>query len=391
MFVMLPIVGCGAADGVEGESENVSSTDESITRGTLVSGTDKAVVKLSFPTLGCSGTKIGTNRFLTAAHCVWTLTAGQQVTITNSDSGSGGSTFTVTAVHRYPTQPANLSTGHSTDIGMFDVQQSSATIPTFSAVRGPYIDTGVVGREVAFGCDLANPSHDWKKQTANYTTEFFGDPPSYAGYLFASGDPKPAVCSGDSGGPIFFQRNGVWELGAVVAAGDNNTVSWFTRLGRLKNWIANPTINNFVNGAKGSLLNRLGNNCPGAVVGVDFSWLNYCDLRSIPTDPQYWTLVSTGAGTFNIKNTTTGQCLYRRTTGSPTSVGHAACTASTSMRWRFTSPVSVDGFNYYHIQSVSDSSQCIGTFDGSVDTGRELNTKACSSGVQDEQIWAFVP
>jgi V8-like Glu-specific endopeptidase len=393
MLVGLTLAGCGAAGEPDGGSETLGIDEQPITRGLLVTGNNQlSVVKLWLPSGNyCSGTKIGSRRFLTAGHCVWNVTAGQQVTISNAVNGTGGSVFNITAVHRYPTQPANLPTGHWTDIGMLDVQQTSGIPVSTNGIRAPYVGAGVGSASiVGFGCDLADPTHDGKKQTAVITTEFFGDPVSYAGYMFASGDPKPAVCSGDSGGPVLFSNNGVWEIGGVVAAGDNNTMSWFTRLGRVRNWIANPTINDFWNGSKGSLLNYLGNNCPTTGSRTNASWLTYCDLRNVPTDPQYWLLTSAGAGAFYIGNTSNGGCLYATNPTSPGPVFRGTCTTNNAAKWSFVSPVSINGFNYYHIKNVA-SNLCIGTSDGTPSSGNELYAKACSSGVVDEQLFAFVP
>lgn len=391
LFALLSLAGCAAPVEGRGEDlENISETDEPITRGTLVHHLDPVAVKMIFSGgVWCSGTKIGAQRFLTAAHCLDGVVPNSNVMITNEDSGTGGGVFTITNVHIYPTQPANLPSGHATDIGMIDVQQESPGIPVWTAIRAEYVPDDLPdGWVTAFGCDLDNPSNGGKKQFAHFTTAFNDDPASSAGYIYALGDPDPAVCSGDSGGPLYFQNGQVWELAGVVSAGNNNTESWFTRIGRVRNWIANPVSNDFRNGAMGSLLNRTGNNCITPRTSPEVAVLSYCDLRDIPNDPQYWRLLGNSSNGFKIENVETGKCLKATSTYAT----FASCNStSTDLLWKFVLPVNANGATYYRIQNQSGSQRCI-TPSGSSSNGAYLALTTCSTSLfPNNQSFVFVP
>ncbi|MFO7180098.1 MAG: trypsin-like serine protease [Pseudomonadota bacterium] len=392
LFTLLSLAGCAApVDGLDEDSENVGETGQAITRGTLVNGQDPYAVKLEFADgTQCSGTKIATRRFLTAGHCVTEVFPNSTVTITNADSGTGGSVFTVSNVYIYPGQWAALASGIRTDIAIVQVHENSPNIPIWTALRTEYVPDGLpTGWATGFGCDLDAPSHNGKKQFTQITTALWNDPAWHAGYIFAPGNPWPALCSGDAGGPLYFWNGQAWELGGVNALSIGDTRSWFTRIGRVRFWIENPVVNDFRNGMVGSLLNRAGNNCiTETIPSSSFAQMGYCDLRDIPHDLAYWRLVGSPESGFRIENTKTGRCLQ-----APVPiVVHANCNpTSRGQLWKFVSPANADGTTYYRIQNQLITDQCIAPFSSGTHDSLLKLTPCSSSSTPDDQSFAFVP
>lgn len=381
------LAACGATP--EGEAE-VEQTKQAITNGQLLTtGQEPFAVRLVFVGHhGCSGTKIGAKRFLTASHCVWPVPVGNKVKISNEGNGAFlNPDYTITKVFKYPTNNANMASGHYTDVGMFDIQEDTPHISTFTAFRPNYLDQDVPdGWLNAFGCDESNPGRDGHKQFGRFTSKFRFDPPSYTSYIFAQGQNGEIGCGGDSGGALFFVRNGAWEIAGIHSASGNGG-TYSARIGRVHRWIQNPTQNVFTVGSKGSLLNFKGNNCIRAGSGTSTA-LSYCDLRNIPTDTQYWTLEGVGAGRFRIKNTSNGRCLA----AASGVLQHEQCSDLSRFVWRFTTPTTKNGFQYYHIQNEGEVSSCIGTNGNNVANDTPLKTLTCSSaGSLDSQVYVFVP
>ncbi len=362
--------------------------------------------------IGCSGTKIGARRFLTAAHCIdgGTMNVGDTIDLTNDNGGlSGGGTIhslTVTSVNWHPSWELSTDRKRAYDIGVFTVAETTPAIPT--AVVGSTYVGDVDGQimAVGFGCDAVTPSQGGTKQYAMFW-------PSWRSYWFdtlpystdwetgmithnilAWTDDSDDTCPGDSGGPQFRWQNSRWEIVGVNAANWSSGVldpfNIAPRTSNTRNWIFNPTVNNFSHDSRGSLINAKSGKCAGisgnSTKNGAVGGLYYCDGRNGNSDNQSWRLVSRGGGWYQLRNGRSGRCLSSRSPGWGDGVAQFTCDSSDQFQqWKFEN--NTDGV--FRVRNRYWNT-CLGVSGGKTNNGALLGVWSCSgTGRSVNQSWVL--
>jgi hypothetical protein len=386
-------LGCGAPP----EEEAAEVIAQPITNGTLVTSNSfpfSAVVKLSN---GCSGTKIGARRFLTAAHCLPNLVVGSPISITNSLSGTfgAGDATTISRIDRHPAFERR-SVGGGTggyDIAVFEIASDTPGIPVLSNISANYLGDGTAGTFVGYGCDnRPGSTNGGKKQRGAFRAAFNGNLDVYTHAITSAGSAQ--VCPGDSGGPALTQNSsGTWTIRGVNN-GFGSVESYFHRTGNVRLWLNAPAKNVFSDGQNGRLLNGKSGNCvgiTGASTGAGAQARQFfCDGRDQAADHQFFQLRSSGSDTFNLVNGRSGMCLG--VDGASTADGAlimqfpcASPSPVNNQAWRF---VNSSG-SYFQVQN-GKSGKCLSVAENSDAHDVILLQVTCSPlGSVNHQTWVF--
>jgi hypothetical protein len=385
------------------DAENVEAFEEAITGGILVTSNTEpfsSAVQFNVLSRGCSGSKIGERRFLTAAHCLVGVSPGVTISITNELDRTQGRRFAIiTKVDRHPSfdSPTVLPSAFSYDVGVFEISIDTPSIPSYP-FRSTFVDVSSSFITVGYGCDESpnGAGRLGKKQMAPLSA---GSPwTADQGVHTIRGTGLALICSGDSGGPVYMpSANGSWEIVGVnssVGRVENTYSSLLARTGSVRRWLNSPAINVFAEGENGTFLNGKSAKC----IGIDGASPAegaqarqfYCDGRGQPTDNQSWELRSNGAGRFRFVNRRSGLCLG--VSGGSVADGaliqQFACGAANpgnNQSWGF---VRTSG-DYFQVVN-GKSGKCIGVDGGSTANGAVLAQFPCSAlGRTDNQSWLF--
>jgi hypothetical protein len=278
-----------------------------------------SVVKIE----GCTGTKIGTRRFLTAAHCFPNLSAGTTIRITNRLDGAfvAGTTFTISKIDRHPSFDARVQEGAGLQFSrvfeatIIEINADTPAIPTLP-IRAAFVEDGPGALVFGFGCDPKTPGNSGQKQVATMFSTFNSDQDIYDHFWTSRPDSTAMICNGDSGGPTLTQNPNAgfrWEVSGINVGIGPGAQSGFSRTGSVLRWINAPAKNVFQNGEVGSFLNGASTYCMGVVgasnsPGAQVSQF-FCDGRNQPNDDESWRLTQGFSGTFRISNGKSGLCL----------------------------------------------------------------------------------
>jgi hypothetical protein len=362
-FVLL-VASTGCGDDGSATGEVVAATSSEITGGSLVlSNVEPYSSAVKFwdvlrpiqdePTdIFCSGVKIGSRRFLTAAHCNVLInpavSVGARVVMTNSLSGASGTTIGVSRAFIHPTYSfpginyidltrlANVTT----DIMVVDVTADTPSIPVLSP------DTTTFGDDwtwtlLGYGCDDGFSSNDRKKQVsdftslslANFQTRFvpggsYSHAATYNRYVIYDGTnrapgapptPWKQGCPGDSGGPTLRYDGNAWRVAAISGHIQDGTgifptakLTFASRVARVQPWIVGP-VSTKIKGAAGSITNALTGKCLG-VNGqtAEFTPVvqELCADRVETSGSQYWTPQNVAGGYVSMVNERSGKCMH---------------------------------------------------------------------------------
>lgn len=192
---------CGVIGGI---SDRVTAQ---IVNGTACSSANTPIVLLNLkdrdglPAGSCSGTIIGSRAVLTAAHCL-----DEEVASVKVYRGSGDQVAS-TSVHPHPGYRQNVAF----DIGVVLTGEDLARTPAALLISRD-ARTGEQAVIAGWGAD----------QYGNGTTLRAGATSiSLVASTHLETQPSSstsAVCSGDSGGPIFLSQNSAWAVAGVISA-----------------------------------------------------------------------------------------------------------------------------------------------------------------------------
>ena len=353
------LAGCSAGD--ESQSNDVAQSTAAINRGQLATVNTTpfgSVVRLQVNFSAtqvkfCSGLKIATNRYLTAAHCFLRtdcgfFAAGGTIDVSNALTANVlGRTVTTTAVYIHPSfkfdfgacNAQQTGTNHSYDIAIFDTNgDQTITIPPSNPFWPNFVSTGTAFKQVGYGRDASDSTHYLKKQFADYVSVADTDAARYA-HLIRTSESQSSG-DADSGGPLFYQPSaGTWRVAGVAQASDGGDgratgTSTFTRVANVGRWIGSPHNGNAPFNGIGFLQNIAFTQCvllPSSSVGTA-ARLGECEGYDPNVHSQLWELVPSGSFV-QIRRAKSGanQCLDLQ--GTTNNVVLATCGTGQGQQW----------------------------------------------------------
>jgi hypothetical protein len=156
----------------------------------------------------CSGTVVTSRGVITAAHCLDGMTSAQVVT-------SGG-TFSATSFAAHPNWTGSNFPLEKNDVGVIVVGEDLPTAIAPVHGTGEYVsdEVTVIG---GYGKDDNGNTGTLRAATALLDSSTSAS----VTITYSGSDEHGNTCSGDSGGPLFIKRDGVWKLAAVTSNGVN--------------------------------------------------------------------------------------------------------------------------------------------------------------------------
>jgi hypothetical protein len=396
-----------ALAGCTGYQDEIDETTQPITGGSPVRS-NVAPYNSVIDWYGCSATKIGARRFLTAAHC-WEERMDKENTIISAGLGGLGKPdqkdvkFVRIDIHPSWVSPGLLKAedmdNGAYDIAVFEIDDDTASIPT-RPVRTGFVDVGTSFLVVGYGCDKSvDGGGSGAKQQGTFTAASESDTNRNNHTILDLG--SPIVCGGDSGGPAFIKlKSGTWQIaGVTVTRGTTASVSSFARTGSVRRWINAPAVNQYADGEIGSFLNGKSAKCIGIDGGSPANGARasqfFCDGRNQPNDDQSWQVRSVGNGRFNFVNRKSGLCLGvdGGSLQDFVELGQFNCAApdpNNNQAWRVLLTSNDRGGNGYFQIVNGKSNKCMGVNGGVVDDGAHLIQGPCTAlGFINNESWLF--
>lgn len=158
----------------------------------------------------CSGTVIGDRVILTAAHCLEDVSSNNR--IERVDVLVGNSTFSTT---NFAYHPSFNSPDEANDIGIVVTNTNLPTNHNSIISSSKSLQVGEDLVIAGFGLD-ENGNNGFLRAGYNTISSFSSKAISLR---FADSNGDTNTCSGDSGGPLFIQRDSTWVLAGVTSNG----------------------------------------------------------------------------------------------------------------------------------------------------------------------------
>ncbi|MGC4069390.1 MAG: trypsin-like serine protease [Polyangiaceae bacterium] len=260
-LAILGLVGC--------QSEPTTSAEEEIAQneGALVGG--HVATESEYPATvyigGCTGTKVGPQHFLTAAHCV--NASMTSLTMTTDNNAQNAVNLPVLSVNIHP-EYANCTACNGTDdfgmkpdVALVIVSQLTPNVPVATIDPNP-VAVGDAVTLTGYGCEngVGQPSGparlkvgDTHSVDPSLVTDGVNTPAAYVTTLGPALDSSsPGLCPGDSGGPLYRTgTNQVVGVNALVSFGGEFGTpfgNWHTRLDSASRYNVYAWLNGLITG-----------------------------------------------------------------------------------------------------------------------------------------------
>jgi secreted trypsin-like serine protease len=245
--VICLLVACGGEAPPNGEG--VAASEAPLVNGHVATESEyPATVALIHDGLFCTAVKVGERHFLTAAHCMPNPQSITQISITANNDTTNFVNLSVVSVNNHP-QWLNCTScagdnsmsdfGLKPDVSLIIVNETTPSIPA-AAIDSTAVADGSSVTLSGYGCEHVTPAPANRFKVGDSTTISPLQLDSAAtvplGYTTTYGPAvvagSPALCPGDSGGPLYRTgTNQVIGINALVSGTDAGEVgNWFTRL-----------------------------------------------------------------------------------------------------------------------------------------------------------------
>ncbi len=411
-------MGCGASPDVDEAS--VAAERSAITGGMLLpaafhSPPDTSVIKFEAAPHTCTGMKVGSNVFWSAAHCLDGVPTPTQVKMTNNLEGTfAGPQFHQKAINTVSLHPSYLNyierihvggtLPEHYDVARFTVVGTTNTIPSYSKIEPMDIIAPAQVSYTGYGCDNAQGSSNGGKKQYQYfnlahASEWFAFMPGpkidYFLHNMINIGETPQGCSGDSGAPLFYFNEGEWRIAGITIVGGLGHTAW-ARYTNVRNWLASPAHNQFTVGSNGFIFNQATGRCMIAT-GNGEVWDSFCAGATNPG----WTLRQSGTSNeFYLLNSATGKCLDVTSNAVGAGLVERTCLAATpstnTQKWRFASQPrpssSATAAGLYRQVVNASTSLCVGPSNATPPPGEHfpLRMQTCTTHFIDWRKQAFV-
>ncbi|WP_437757332.1 trypsin-like serine protease [Sorangium sp. So ce1389] len=227
------------------DSELIDSSQDQLVNGHVATEAEyPSTVHLG----GCTGVKVGPRHFLSAAHCFSNPGSVTQLNVTPDNNALNPVALTVVSVNNHPEYQNCTSCagdnsmsdfGLKPDVSLIIVNELTPQIPVAVIDPNPVQD-GTSVTLTGYGCEGVTPPPPTRFKVGDSTTvsPLTFDPATTipGGYTTTAGPAvvpgAPALCPGDSGGPLFRTgTNLVVGINALVSGNDDGEIgNWFTRV-----------------------------------------------------------------------------------------------------------------------------------------------------------------
>ncbi|WP_437805855.1 trypsin-like serine protease [Sorangium sp. So ce1078] len=237
------LAGCGIDS--QFDAELIDTSEDQLVNGHVATEAEyPSAVYLG----GCTGVKVGERHFLSAAHCFSNPGSVTQLNVTADNNTLNQVTLTVVSVNNHPEYQNCTSCagdnsmsdfGLKPDVSLIIVNELTPQIPIAEIDPTP-VQVGDPVTLTGFGCERIQPPPPPRFKVGDSVTvsPLTFDPAATipGGYNTTAGPVlvpgAPALCPGDSGGPLFRTgTNQVVGINALVSGNDDGEIgNWFTRL-----------------------------------------------------------------------------------------------------------------------------------------------------------------